>query len=63
MRIKKYYCPHCGQFRSRRQVYSLEFILITKPIIEIECLYCDRQVIETEPEFKKFLDSLQKEKK
>ena len=54
MRIKKYYCKHCGQFRSILQVYeSEEGGLIT--VHTKRCKYCDREVIETAPEFKKWL--------
>ena len=62
MRIKKYYCRHCGQFRSYLQTYVKKTSHILLPDkFACYCKYCDREVIETELEFKKWLKLQQEE--
>ena len=54
MKIKPYYCKHCGQFRSPYQVYKSDLggLYIRNP----QCKYCDREVVETVPYFQKWLE-------
>lgn len=63
MRIKKYYCRQCGQFRSILQVKHIIREHFFEPEIIIKCKYCNREVIETAPEVKKWLDMQQEGKK
>lgn len=64
MRIKKYYCRHCGQFRSCLQVHRIKRVSYVAPLeIVHKCKYCETDVIETEPEFKKWLKLQQEENK
>ena len=57
MRIKKYYCGHCGQFRSCRQVRTIKRVSYVAPDETVhKCKCCDREVIETAPEVKKWLN-------
>lgn len=53
MRIKKYYCPKCQEFRNSMQVYDY-YKRFNSPL-SLKCKICNRSVIEIEPEFKEFL--------
>lgn len=56
MKIKAYYCRHCGQFRSKRQVHDPNSGVSGYMIHTNLCNYCNREVIDTALEFKKWLD-------
>lgn len=52
MWIKDFYCPHCGQFRGKGQIY----FKYRAPLVAVPyCRYCDRVVQRTEPLLKKFI--------
>lgn len=55
---KKYYCPHCGQFRSSNQIFDYYLTLFNLKQ-NLKCKYCCRDVIQTEPKFKMFFRKLQ----
>ena len=59
MWIKDYYCPHCGQFRGKGQVYIKDNGGLTKWHL---CRYCDRGVIRTDNMLVAFFEKNTKEK-
>lgn len=54
MKIKKYYCPNCKEFKGYLQVYDY-YQRFNSPQ-SLKCKKCKRSIILTEPEFKKFLE-------
>ena len=54
MKIKKYYCLYCKKFLGSLEVFDYYQRDIAPK--SLKCKECGRTVIETEPEFKKFLE-------
>lgn len=51
--IPRFYCPHCKQFRKRHQIH----IENCWEIYQQTCKYCGKEVADTQPYFKEFIDN------
>ena len=50
MRVPKYYCPHCGRFKKRREV-GFNMIL--------HCKHCGSNILETEDMLTSYLNNVE----